>query len=639
MGLLRVAGWNARQRSRQIVDALGGFARLDARGRRWAARWRAALGETDNVAEAMGQWVARDGGGEFWLPRERAADWARATWTAGDKRIADGAAWGVIDLLGSGPVKVGPTPPWRRDLYTGREWPLRHGFRLRITRSRGDGSDIRTVWEMSRGAYFLALGRTFWHSGEERYRDTFARHVASWPAANPVGRGPNWSSPMEVAMRAANWVLALLVFSRADGVGAELWEGMLANLFTTGLFLERYPGAQAPHRGTALELVATGVGLAYLGALFRDTLEGNRWLRRGARILAAEMGRQVHADGTSFEASLGVHRLVTELFDYGGEVVRRNLPGAPSPDYDRRLARMYDFIGAYLPDSGEAPMLGDGDDSRLHAVSADGWLSPRLHALGLPRLPPIVATPAAFEDGGFYVLRAGRDHLIARCGAVGSGGSGRHDHNDQLSYELVLGGRRVVSDSGTYAYTRDLEQRFAFRGTAAHSVVQVDGREQNPIVRERPWRVLADRTRARALRWEIAPDRLLFEGQHHGFAHRPSGLVCRRRFIGQVGAGGRRSWHVTDELIGAGTEPVTWRLHLAPAEVVRLATGDTRQELELRGAPIVRVILTSPPGFAFEVGESLASDRYGVCYARPCLVLRGSAELPARFDVVFIVQD
>jgi hypothetical protein len=220
---------------------------------------------------------------------------------------------------------------------------------------------------------------------------------------------------------------------------------------------------------------------------------------------------------------------VAELFAYGGEVVRRNLPEALSPEYDQRLQRMYDFIGAYLPPSDEAPMLGDADDSRLHAVSAESWMSPRRHRPGLPGPVPTVRTSAAFGQGGFYVLRWAKDHLITRCGPVGLAGAGSHDHNDHLSFELVLGGRRVVSDSGTYAYTRDLAQRFAFRGTAAHSVIQIAGIEQNPIVPERPWRVLADRTRSRALRWEILRDRVLFEGQHHGYAHRPSGAVARRR--------------------------------------------------------------------------------------------------------------
>ncbi len=626
MRLLRLVGWKVRQRSRQMVDALGGFARLEARGRRWAERWRSSVGE-----RGMPQWLARDGAGAFWIPAASGSEWARATWTPADKRIADGAARGVLDLLGSGPVHIGETPSWRRDLYTGWEWPLQHAFRIAL--HRGDGSDIRTVWEMSRGAYFLPLARTFWRSGDPRYRDTFARHVGSWPAANPVGRGPNWTNPMEAAIRAANWVLALLVFAEADGVAPAFWQGMLANLFTTGLFLERYPEWHPVYRGN--HYVADGVGLAYLGALFRDTPEGQRWLRAGAQILGSEMQRQVHADGTSFEASVGYHRLVAELFAYGGEVVRRNLPGALPAEYDRRLQRMYDFIAAYLPESGEAPIIGDADDSRLHAVSAQGMLFPRRHRLGLPVEIPAATESASFPQGGFYVLRHGADHLITRCGAVGLAGAGSHDHNDHLSFELFVGGRRVVSDSGTYAYTRDLAQRFAFRGTAAHSVVQVANEEQNLIVPERPWRVLADRTRSRCLRWEVGPDGALFEGQHHGYMHRPSGAICRRRIIARWP---ERRWHVTDEIIGAGVEPLTWRLHLAALEVRCITISATRAELVLPGEPVVRVVITAPPGLELTLGESLASDRYGVCYARPCVVITGPAELPARFDLIVSAQ-
>jgi hypothetical protein len=84
---------------------------------------------------------------------------------------------------------------------------------------------------------------------------------------------------------------------------------------------------------------------------------------------------------------------------------------------------------------------------------------------------------------------------------------------------------------------------------------------------------------------------------------------------------------------------VTWRLHLAPTEVRHLTSSPLRHELELPGVPIVRLVVSAPPGFEFTIGESLASDRYGVAYARPCLLFSGVAELPARFDMVFTVQE
>src|SRR5690606_18431791 len=154
------------------------------------------------------------------------------------------------------------------------------------------------------------------------------------------------------------------------------------------------------------------------GTLFRGTRAGGRWLSAGSDILTRELLRQVHDDGVSFESSLAYHRLVTEFFAYGGELVRRNLPGAWSEACEERLRRMYAFVAAYLPPGGEAPMLGDADDGRLHAVSAEGMREPRRHALGLPggRWPEAAPGAAAFPRGGFFVLRRGDDHAIVRCG-------------------------------------------------------------------------------------------------------------------------------------------------------------------------------------------------------------------------------
>jgi hypothetical protein len=158
--MLRLVGWRLQERSRQVVDALGGFQRLQALGQQWAERWRQG---TTSESDALLRWLSRPGAGRLWIPVADAADWGRRTWSPSDQSVADAAAQGIMDLLGSGPVSVGERPTWRMDLYSGREWPLRPAFRIRF--ARGDGSDIRTVWEMSRGMHFLPLARAFWHTG------------------------------------------------------------------------------------------------------------------------------------------------------------------------------------------------------------------------------------------------------------------------------------------------------------------------------------------------------------------------------------------------------------------------------------------------------------------------------------------
>jgi hypothetical protein len=260
-------------------------------------------------------------------------------------------------------------------------------------------------------------------------------------------------------------------------------------------------------------------------------------------------------------------------------------------------------------------------------VSAEGWLEPRRHRLGLPGAywPTEPGETASFPHGGFHVLRARTAHAIIRCGRLGLGGAGSHDHNDQLSFELVLAGRRIVADSGTFAYTRDLAARFAFRSTAAHSVVQVGDDEQNPIRRDLPWRMLADRTRSEGRLLELPGKAVGFEGRHFGFAHRASGAVHHRRITADATGS---SWEIADRVEGTGAEPLTWRLHLGVEAAHEVSSRDGVHEFLLPGEPGVRITLRVPPGLVARLESSAISDRYGVQSVRPCLTVTGTASLP-----------
>ncbi|HSJ16051.1 MAG TPA: heparinase II/III family protein, partial [Longimicrobiales bacterium] len=357
----RLAGWKAWQsgmRGLELRTGHGGYhAVAAAYGERWAKRWG---------AEGVVGWLHRAGGGRLFLDCSDAAEWGRTTCTQADLELAESSAAGVFDLIGSGPRSLGVPPSWRTDLYSGLEWPLEQSHGLRFV--RGDGSDIRTVWELSRGYHFIALARAYWSTGDVRFVHAFITHVDSWIEQNPFGRGPHWASPMDAAVRAANWTLGLLLFAPVGELDAAFVQRLLSNLYATGLHVERHREWHPVYRGN--HYVANGVGLAYLGALFRGERLGERWLRRGTRIIADELLRQVHPDGVSFEASLGYHRFATQLFSWGAALVRANAPGRWTRAHDERLAAMYDFIETYLPESGLAPLLGDNDDGHLHVMDA-----------------------------------------------------------------------------------------------------------------------------------------------------------------------------------------------------------------------------------------------------------------------------
>jgi hypothetical protein len=617
----RLVGWKTRGRAVTLLERAGGYGRLARRGERWAAAWAAAYEAHGGIAA----WLGRPHRGHWWVP-EPAHEWAARTCTPDDLVLATRIVEGTVDLLGSGPVVIGDPPRWRLDLYSRREWPLKEASG--ISTVRGDGSDIRTVCELSRSYHFLTLARAYWATRDRRFADAFERHVCSWRAQNPLGRGPFWApaASMDLALRLANWALAVPLFAAAP-VPATLWRELLAELVAGGCFLERHPEWHPRFRGS--HYVGAGVGLVYLGALFRGTDFGERWLATGARILRREILRQIQDDGVSFEGALAYHRHHTELFAFGGAMIRRNLPRLDMTAYDQRLRAMYAFIDAYLPCDGEAPMLGDADDSRVHALDARSIAEPRRHKLGLPPdyWPAATPTSRAFPLGGFFVLRDGADHAVVRCGPIGLAGAGSHDHNDQLGFELVVAGRRVVADSGTYAYTRDLTARHAFRGTAAHSVVQVDSCEQNPIRMSLPWRVLEDRTRATCEFWCGDGPVLQFEGRHAGYAH--LGVMCRRRLSFHRE---RRAWRVVDRVEGPGVHDVVWRLQLSPGEATIRRLSPDRTHVTFVGTPIVCFVLRHPAEMRVRLGESPMSNSYGRVESRPMIEAAGTTRLPMRIS-------
>src|SRR5206468_3500650 len=57
-----------------------------------------------------------------------------------------------------------------------------------------------------------------------------------------------------------------------------------------------------------------GAGLVFLGAFFRSTGKGQRWLTLGREIVHDEMFNQTTVDGVDFEKSTAYHRLVLEAF-------------------------------------------------------------------------------------------------------------------------------------------------------------------------------------------------------------------------------------------------------------------------------------------------------------------------------------
>ncbi|MBA2485331.1 MAG: alginate lyase family protein [Nitrospira sp.] len=583
---------------------------------------------------------------------------------------ADQVCEHVFDLLGSGPVALGPAIDWHVDFKSGYRWNPDLCF-LHIAHSQTAGVDIKVPWELSRGHHLVLLAQTGLLTGDKKYSGECVKQISDWIVANPPGYGVNWACPMDVAIRAVNWLWTLALLAEWPDVNDAWWADVLATLVAHGRFLMtnlevRDDGVTTNH------YLADVVGLLYLGLCLKEVRDAERWRTFAVRELVAEMERQVLPDGVHYESSLSYHRLVTEMFLSSAVLCRRQGVELPPPFYNR-LTKMCDFVQAYTKPNGLAPQIGDGDNGRLHMLTGYGRCDVRDHRHLLAvggvlfdredwraasgsswveglwfagaRQTTWAAASAgesrrsvAFPAGGFYILREEEDYVLFNCNPPGTSGVGTHKHNDVLSLEMHLGGEDILVDPGCFLYTSDPRDYNRFRSTCYHSTVRVDQAEQNRVIPEKLFCLHPD-SRLHVMQWEIGQPVEQVAAEHHGY-DRLADPVRHRREVQYHRSNG--SWQVIDHLSSlAGrshSHRLEWTLTFAPQCSLHPAeTGwhvvTPNQRLWLEGPQLSaggRFVELSP-----YIDEANVAPQYGALQRAPFLRWSWEGPFPAegRFTI------
>lgn len=416
-------------------------------------------------------------------------------------RRADLARGRAMELFGDERVLADTPPRWNVDPYTGRIWPS--GYHRSIDYvNAGSPSDVKRVWELSRLRHLVHLAQAVAVVDDHGALSVLEADLENWHAENPVGWSVNWTSSMEVALRAVNLICVHGILGAA-GSRLASEERLIASLYQHGWFLSRNLEISDVNGN---HFLANAVGLVWLGRYFGDIGEAPRWLDRGYQMVHEAARGQVLADGLDHEGSLPYHLLVLEMFLFA-----RVAAGAELATLDPTLRMMVDATVALIRPDGLIPDLGDDDGGRVGAFStvasrdarrvlalAGGLLGhPEAHELAADRHRDdalwllgrrALDGPALdqsdghrpkrrwFPSSGLVVLGKGRDHVVVDLGAVGFRGRGGHGHLDAMSFEAVLDGEDAVRDSGTGSYTGNPGLRNELRDARAHTLVVIGDR-------------------------------------------------------------------------------------------------------------------------------------------------------------------
>ncbi len=228
-----------------------------------------------------------------------------------------------FDLLGSGPyTPVDPDRGADANGYQPIDWYLdpriRSPFSARysriaqwnLDRMRPGRADIKLPWELSRCQHWPLLGQAYRLTRDERFAFEIANELHDFVEANPVGSAVNWACTMDVALRAANWALALeLIRARRRPRARVLVARRIEALFDHGVFIEGH--LENNYEVTSNHFLSDVVGLLSMWRGSSATCRsGQSGTGNAARGSTQEMKVQVLPDGADYESSVPYHRLV-----------------------------------------------------------------------------------------------------------------------------------------------------------------------------------------------------------------------------------------------------------------------------------------------------------------------------------------
>lgn len=463
---------------------------------------------------------------------------------------ADAIVEGRFDLLGYINLDFGADVDWHLEPVAKKRSPLKHWKQFDELDTDETG-DKKIIWELNRHQHFFTLGVAFWLTKDERYAETFARHLESWMEKNPPGIGINWFSSLEIAFRVMSWTWAFHFFKGAKSLTPALFQKALKYIFLQGRHIEKY---LSTYYSPNTHLTGEALGLYYLGTQFPFFNRAEIWKKTGEEILFAELDRQILDDGVYFEQATWYQRYTADF--YAHFLILRTLQNDREQKHLReklvcKLKKQLDFLMCVTRPDGTTPLVGDDDGGKMlpfgrtrcddfrgtlatgaaifergdYKFVAENLAEETLWLLGLEGVLAFETLAAeepkeksfAFKTGGYFVMRDGWEKtdnfLLVRAGDLG-GESGAHGHADALSIELAAGGKTFIADSGTYTYHDPSGMRSHFRSTEAHNTLTIDENSSSEQSGKFGWQTKAETN----LESWISKERFdFFAASHNGY--------------------------------------------------------------------------------------------------------------------------
>ena len=394
----------------------------------------------------------------------------------------------------------------------GNLWPVKKWYQIKLDNNKF--GDVKYTWELNRHQHLMILGRAYYYTKNEKFAVEFKNEVMQWIKSNPVEYGINWSSGLEIALRAISWTVSMDFFYKSPLIDKSFLNNFLQTLWSFGSHI--YQNLfYTEHLMNNNHLIGEATALLFISLYFNRKSESEKWFKKAMEILKKESIRQFNKDGTSIEnsSSYEVFSLYFLLLDM--LVLEKNGISVPSEIYSA-IEKGTNFTQYLIKPDGELAKYGDCDEAKVLLLSNNSQVADVLNLAsvifnradfkysisenifpenvffllgndGLKKwnnLKPLKTYGRAryFPNGQIGIVRDNNNSLLVKLGNIEG-----HSHADIGHFLLSLAKEEVIIDSGTYKYNYNANWRKYFRSSEAHNTLMIDGIEQAKPIRKFNW--------------------------------------------------------------------------------------------------------------------------------------------------------
>lgn len=342
--------------------------------------------------------------------------------------------------------------------------------------------DIKVIWEYNRLEFILPMAVKFVKSNDNLYKRNIIEMLDIWEDQNKYEYSINWNNNLEVAVRAINIVLTLMVLS-----DDELNSKYMNLLYLHGLHIYNeidYSNCCIPNN----HIIGEATALLLLSKIIVNK-ECNRWYKKSIKILDKYIDT-IEVDGVSKENSFSYQWFVTKMYIFSLCFIEDDCLFKKINDRVNKSLKVLSYIyinkDIYLH-------YGDNDDGFLYTIYEkyniiedvkeyyNYFINNKignetllfegiLHRFNSKKIVnDEVNSSKCFCNRKIFIYNDNNNLIFFNAKNIEG-----HAHNDSLAINLIINGKEVLLDSGTYSYNLDRKTRSYYRGRESHSTILLE---------------------------------------------------------------------------------------------------------------------------------------------------------------------